>query len=297
MMSTTPQMDVFQQPAGETMRQIALYGKGGIGKSTVASHLSCTFAERGMKVLQMGCSPKNDSTYLLLPDFPPTILDVLAENDFMYDDLEPMDIITESPLQFPNGGKIYCAESGGPEPGVGCGGKGVVEAIDTIKKLNIFKELAIDVVIYDILGDVVCGGFSLPIRQGFAKETYVVTSGEFEALYQVANVSKAIKRFEIRAGSKLGGLIVNLRRVKNEQQMVTDFAEKIGTQIVGVIPYSQTIKQCGGDGETVFQCAPDSPEAQLYRDIGQKVFDNKHLVIPNTLEFEELYEWWLPYIN
>jgi nitrogenase iron protein NifH len=279
------------------MRQIALYGKGGIGKSTIASHLSCTFAERGMKVLQMGCSPKNDSTYLLLPDFPPTILDVLRENDFMYDDLEPMDIITESPLQFQNGGKIYCAESGGPEPGVGCGGKGVVEAIDTVKKLNIFKELGIDVVIYDILGDVVCGGFSLPIRQGFAKETYVVTSGEFEALYQVTNVSKAIKRFEIRAGSKLGGLIVNLRRIKNEKQMVTDFAKKIGTQIIGVLPYSQTVKQCGGDGETVFQGAPDSPEALLYRKIGRKVLDNKHLVIPNTLEFEELYDWWLPYIN
>ncbi len=279
------------------MRQIALYGKGGIGKSTVASHLSCTFAERGLKVLQMGCSPKNDSTYLLLPDFPPTILDVLSKNDFMYDDLEPSDIVTESPLRFPAGGTIYCAESGGPEPGVGCGGKGVVEAIETIKKLNILKALSIDVVIYDILGDVVCGGFSLPIRQGFAQETYVVTSGEFEALYQVANVSKAIKRFEVRAGSRLGGLIVNLRRVKNEQQMVADFAAKIGTQIIGVIPYSQTVKQCGGDGKTVFECAPDSLEAGIYRGIGQKVFDNTHLVIPNTIEFEELYEWWLPYIN
>jgi nitrogenase iron protein NifH len=222
---------------------------------------------------------------------------VLRKNDFMYDDLSPEDIIATSPLQFENGGRIYCAESGGPEPGVGCGGKGVVEAIDTMKKLSIFKALDIDVVIYDILGDVVCGGFSLPIRQGFAQETYVVTSGEFEALYQVSNVSKAIKRFDARAGSKLGGLIVNLRRVKNELQMVTDFAAKIGTQIVGVIPYSQTVKQCGGDGETVFQCAPDSPEANLYREIGQKVFDNKNLVIPNTLEFEELYDWWLPYIN
>ena len=279
------------------MRQIALYGKGGIGKSTVASHLSYSFAERGLKVLQMGCSPKNDSTYLLLPDFPPTILDVLSKNDFMYDDLEPDDIVTESPLQFGGGGKIYCAESGGPEPGVGCGGKGVIEAIDTIKKLGIFKALSIDVVIYDILGDVVCGGFSLPIRQGYAEETYLVTSGEFEALYQVANVSKAIKRFEMRGGSKLGGLIVNLRRVKNELQMVTDFAKKIGTQIIGVIPYSQTVKQCNGEGKTIFQHAPDAPEAQLYRDIGQKVFDNKHLIIPNTLEFEELYEWWLPYIN
>lgn len=278
------------------MRQIALYGKGGIGKSTVASHLSYTFAARGMKVLQVGCSPKNDSTYLLLPDFPPTILDVLRKNDFQYDDIEPNDIIAESPLDFPNSGKIYCAESGGPEPGVGCGGKGVVEAIETIIRLEIFKKLGIDVVIYDILGDVVCGGFSLPIRQGYAQETYVVTSGEFEALYQVTNVSKAIKRFEVRAGSKLGGLIVNIRRVKNEHEMVQDFARKLGTQIIGTIPYSQTIKECGGQGETVFRCAPDSPEAALYREIGQKVFENKNMVIPNTIEFEELYDWWLKYI-
>jgi len=278
------------------MRQIALYGKGGIGKSTAASHLSYTFAERGMKVLQVGCSPKNDSTYLLLPDFPPTILDVLRNNDFQYDDIEQEQIIAESPLVFPNGGKIYCAESGGPEPGVGCGGKGVIEAIETITRLNIFKKLTIDVVIYDVLGDVVCGGFSLPIRQGFARETYVVTSGEFEALYQVTNVSKAIKRFEVRSGSKLGGLIVNIRRVKNEQQMVQDFAQKIGTQIIGIIPYSQTIKECGGQGATVFQCAPGSDEATLYRNIGQKVFNNKDLVIPRTIEFEDLYDWWLKYI-
>jgi len=278
------------------MRQIALYGKGGIGKSTVASHLSHTFAERGMKVLQVGCSPKNDSTYLLLPDFPPTILDILRQRDFQYDDIEPADIIVESPLTFPNGGKIYCAESGGPEPGVGCGGKGVVEAIETLTRLDIFKTLAIDVVLYDILGVVVCGGFSLPIRQGFAQETYVVTSGEFEALYQVTNVAKAIKRFETRSGSKLGGIIVNLRRVKNEHQIVHDFAAKIGTHILGIIPYSQMVKECGGQGSTVFRGAPESAEAQIYRDIGQRVFENTDLVIPNTIEFEDLYAWWLHYI-
>lgn len=279
------------------MRQIALYGKGGIGKSTVASHLSYTFAEQGMKVLQVGCSPKNDSTHLLLPDFPMTILDVLRKNDFQYDEIEPDAIITKSPIDFPGGGKIYCAESGGPEPGVGCGGKGVVEAIETLTRLNVFKRLAIDVVVYDILGDVVCGGFSLPIRQGFAQETYVVTSGEFEALYQVTNVSKAIKRFETRSGSKLGGLIVNLRRVKNEQQMLQDFAAKIGTRIIGIIPYSQTVKECGGRGETVFRCAPDSPEAHLYREIGLRVLNNTEVTIPQTIEFEELYEWWLRYIT
>jgi len=279
------------------MRQIAIYGKGGIGKSTVASHLSYTLADQGLKVLQIGCSPKNDSTRQLLKDFPSTILDVLRKKEFDYDAVEMNEIVYESPLLFKNGGKVYCAESGGPEPGVGCGGKGVVEAIETLTRLNIFENLHCDVVIYDILGDVVCGGFSLPIRQGYAQETYVVASGELEALYQVTNVSKAIKRFEVRSGSKLGGLIINLRRVKNELKIVKDFADKIGTQIIGIIPYSQVVKECGGQGETVFRLAPDSEEANIYRKIGERVFNNKNLVVPKTIDFEDLYQWWLRYLE
>lgn len=278
------------------MRQIALYGKGGIGKSTVASHLSYTMAERGLKVLQVGCSPKNDSTNQLLATFPPTILDVLREKEYEYDELTLEEIITESPLPFEQGGKIYCAESGGPEPGVGCGGKGVVEAIETLTRLKVFEILSIDVVIYDILGDVVCGGFSMPIRKGYAQETYVITSGELEALYQVTNVSKAIRRFDKRSGSKLGGLIVNLRRMKNELAIVNDFADFIGSKIAGIIPYSQTVKECGGQGKTVFECAPDAEETAIYRKIGNDIFINKDLVIPNAINFKELYNWWLKYI-
>jgi nitrogenase iron protein NifH len=279
------------------MRQIALYGKGGIGKSTVASHLSYTIAERGLKVLQVGCSPKNDSTNQLLATFPPTILDVLREKEYEYDELELGEIVTESPLTFEQGGKIYCAESGGPEPGVGCGGKGVVEAIETLTRLKVFETLAIDVVIYDILGDVVCGGFSMPIRKGYAQETYVVTSGELEALYQVTNVSKALRRFEKRSGSKLGGLVVNLRRMKNELAIVNDFVDLIGSKIAGIIPYSQTIKECGGQGKTVFECSPDSEETAIYRKIGEDIFNNQTLVIPNEVNFKDLYSWWLKYIT
>ncbi|MFC1670373.1 AAA family ATPase [Spirochaetota bacterium] len=278
------------------MRQIAFYGKGGIGKSTVASHFSYAMANQGKKVLQVGCSPKNDSTNQLLPTFPPTILDVLRKYEYEYEEVQMEEIITESPIKFTNDGKVFCAESGGPEPGVGCGGKGVIEAIETLQKLDVYNELGLDIVVYDILGDVVCGGFSLPIRQGFAKETYVVTSGELEALYQVTNVSKAIKRFEKRSGSHLGGLIVNLRRMKRELDIVNDFAKLMGTKITGIIPYSQTVKECGGQGKTVFECAPDSEEVGIYKKIGDDILENKDLVIPNEVSFKELYDWWLPYI-
>lgn len=279
------------------MRQIAIYGKGGIGKSTVATHLTYSLAEKGLKVLQIGCSPKNDSTRYLLNVFPRTILDLLRTKNFDYDSIRSSEIVYESPHSFEKGGKIYCAESGGPEPGIGCGGKGVVEAIETLHRLNIFKNYSFDVVIYDILGDVVCGGFSLPIRQGYAQEIYIVTSGELEALYQVSNVSKAIKRFEARSGAKLGGLIINLRRVKKEIQIVTDFARMIGTQIIGIIPYSQIIKESGGIGTTVFVSAPASEEAKLYREIGDRILNNRDLAIPRNLDFKELYEWWLKYIE
>jgi nitrogenase iron protein NifH len=279
------------------MRQIAFYGKGGIGKSTIASHFSYSAAEKGLRVLQVGCSPKNDSTNQLLTDFPPTILDVLRTKEYDYDEVEMDEIITESPMKFESGGKIYCAESGGPEPGIGCGGKGVVEAIETLSHLKVFDELKVDVVLYDILGDVVCGGFSLPIRKGYAKETYVVTSGELESLYQVINVSKAIRRFDKRSGSKLGGLIVNLRRMKNELDIVNNFADLVGTKIIGIVPYSQTVKECGGEGQSVFEGAPDCEEISIYRKIADDILNNKNLVIPNTISFKELYDWWLPYIK
>ncbi len=279
------------------MRQIAIYGKGGIGKSTVAAHLSYSLAKKGHKVLQMGCSPKNDSTRPLLQSFCPTVIDVLGKHEFEYDEIEPGEIIFKSPLTFDHGGEIFCAESGGPEPGIGCGGKGVIEAIEALSRLEIVDEYNIDVIIYDILGDVVCGGFSLPIRKGYAEETYVVTSGELEALYQVTNVSKAIRRFKKRSGAKLGGIIVNLRRMKNEEQMVKDFAETIGTQVVGITPYSQLVKELGGQGKTVFEGAPDSDEATIYKEMADRITENKNFVLPKAMEFKELYEWWLQYID
>jgi len=280
------------------MKQIAIYGKGGIGKSTAATHLSYAIANQGKTVLQVGCDPQSDSTANLLTEFPKPILDVLAANDFEYEDISVLDILVQSKLPFDNGGSVFCTEAGGPEPGVGCGGKGVIEAIKTLQHLEVFAELQPSLVIYDILGDVVCGGFSQPIRDGFADEVYIVTSGELEALYQAVNVMGAVRRFSTRSGAKLGGLVVNLRGMKDEQQIVTDFAERLGTHVIAMIPFSQLIKECSGAAKTVFEEHPESLEAEEYRRLAATIMNGDcDLTIPGTMTFEELYEWWSGYVN
>ena len=280
------------------MKQIALYGKGSIGKSTIATHLSYAIADQGYRVFQMGCDPMSDSTHNLLTEYTKPILDVLTAKNFEYEDIEVADIVRRSPCRFDNGGSVYCAEAGGPEPGIGCGGKGVIEAINTLKRLEVLDELQPDIVIYDILGDVVCGGFSQPIRDGFAEETYLVTSGELEALYQAVNVMGAINRFAKRAGAKLGGLIVNLRGLEREEEIIKDFAARTGTRVLAMLPFSQLVKECGGEGKTVFEDHPDSAEAEQYRRLAQLVMAGHYEpTTPHPMSFEELYEWWCPYVS
>ena len=275
------------------MRQLAVYGKGGIGKSMVSSHISFGLANKGLKVIHVGCDPKHDSTRLLLMGkMPKTILDTLRKKNFDIQQVTRDEVIFESPMKAECGGRIYCAESGGPDPGLGCGGKGVIEAIETLQHLNAFKELDLDVVLYDVLGDVVCGGFSMPIRQGYAEETYIVTSGEIEGLFAASNICKAISRFTSRSGSKLGGIIGNLRELKNEEEILSRFAELIGTHVVGFIPYSEKIKECSGKGTTLFQLAPDSKECDAFRTLTENIWNNKEFSVPKSINFEELYAWW-----
>jgi nitrogenase iron protein NifH len=279
------------------MKQIAIYGKGSIGKSTIASHLAYAIANQGLRVFQMGCDPMADSTHNLMPGLAKPILEVLAKYDYELEDIELDDIVHKSPLPFENGGSVYCAEAGGPEPGIGCGGKGVIEAINTLTHLDVFDELKPDIVIYDILGDVVCGGFSQPLRDGFAKETYLVTSGELEALYQVTNVMGALERFSQRSGAKMGGLIVNLKGMDREEEIVNDFAEKVGTQVLGINPFSQLVKECSGRAQTVFENHADSAEANRYRRLGEAVMQNDTLTVPKSMSFETLYDWWGGYVH
>ncbi len=280
------------------MRQLAIYGKGGIGKSMVSSHITFGLADRGLRVLHVGCDPKHDSTRLLLRGkMPRTVLDTLRRKNFAVQSLSREEIMFASPLNSECPGTIYCAESGGPDPGLGCGGKGVIEAIEALQHLNVYKELNLDVVLYDVLGDVVCGGFSMPIRQGYAEETYIVSSGEIEVLFAASNICKAIAKFTGRSGAKLGGIIGNLRELKNEEEILLKFAEMIGTQIIGFIPYSERIKECSGKGLTLFQLYPDSPECAAFRTLTQNILNNQQFTVPKSLNFEELYRWWRAIVN
>jgi nitrogenase iron protein NifH len=275
------------------MRQLAIYGKGGIGKSMVSSHISFGLGDMGLKVMHVGCDPKHDSTRLLLRGkMPKTVLGTLRRNNFDLKAITRDEIVFASLLNNECRGKIYCAESGGPDPGLGCGGKGVIEAIEALQHLNVYKELELDVVLYDVLGDVVCGGFSMPIRQGYAEEIYIVSSGEIEVLFAASNICKAVSKFTGRSGAKLGGIIGNLRELKNEKEILEKFAAMMGTQVVGFVPYSEKIKECSGKGVTLYQLAPESKECDAFRTLTKNIWENKKLTVPGSINFEDLYAWW-----
>ncbi len=276
------------------MRQIAIYGKGGIGKSMVSSHISFALAKKGLKVLHVGCDPKHDSTRLLLKGMmPETILETLREKDFNIKAVSMNEVIFESAFKSECAGEIYCAESGGPDPGVGCGGKGVVEAIEALKHLNVFETLKLDAVLYDVLGDVVCGGFSMPIREGYAKEIYIVSSGEIEVLFAASNIFKAIRRFNPRSGAQLGGIIGNLRELKNEQTNTDGVCRALRHPGRGLYSLQRKDQGVLGQGGDPFPaCAGYTPECEAFRSLADRIWENTQFSVPRSMSFEELHRWW-----
>ena len=245
------------------MKKIAIYGKGGIGKSTTTSNLSAALSHLGYKVMQIGCDPKADSTKNLMKGkFIDTVLDVMNDKG---DDLELSDIVFEGY----NG--VLCVEAGGPTPGVGCAGRGIIAAFEKLEELDAFEVYKPDIVIYDVLGDVVCGGFSMPIRNGYAEEVYIVSSGEMMSLYAASNISSAIKNFRSRGYAELKGLILNSKNIENEISIVEKAVEEIETKIVHVIPRSGEIQVAENAGGTVFEFLEESEMKEVYIELANKI--------------------------
>jgi nitrogenase iron protein NifH len=268
------------------IRQIAIYGKGGIGKSTTTQNLTAGLVERGNKVMVVGCDPKADSTRLLLGGLAQrTVLDTLRESG---EDIELEDILKEGY------GGTRCVESGGPEPGVGCAGRGIITSIGLLERLGAYTD-DLDYVFYDVLGDVVCGGFAMPIREGKAKEIYIVASGEMMALYAANNISKGIARYAKQGGVRLGGIICNSRNVDRERELVAAFAKELGTQIIHFVPRDNEVQRAEIHKKTVIDHKPDAHQADEYRELARKIEENTQFVIPKPLTQERLEEILLEY--
>ena len=248
------------------MKKIAIYGKGGIGKSTTVSNVAVALAKEGYTVMQIGCDPKADSTLLLRgkgENFK-TVLDLIREkgNNFTLDE---MAVKGEC--------GVICVEAGGPTPGVGCAGRGIIAALDKLKEKGAYEIFKPDIVLYDVLGDVVCGGFSMPMRAGYADRIYIITSGENMAIHAAANIAMAVDNFKEKGYATLGGLILNRRDVKNEEEKVNELAGDFNTQVVGKLTRSETVLDAEELGKTVVEAFPDSSMAEEYRVLAKKLID------------------------
>ncbi|MDR2386187.1 MAG: nitrogenase iron protein [Deltaproteobacteria bacterium] len=264
------------------LKQIAIYGKGGIGKSTTTSNLSAALADMGYKVMQFGCDPKADSTNTLRDgSYIPTILDLLRERGRV----EAREAIFEGY----NG--IYCVEAGGPSPGVGCAGRVIITAVQLLKQQNIYEELELDYVIYDVLGDVVCGGFAVPIREGIAKHVFTVSSSDFMAIYAANNLFKGIQKYSNSGGALLGGVIANSVSGGYQKAIVDDFVSQTHTQVLQYVPRSITVTQSELSGKTTIEADPTSEQAKIYRALAKRVEAHELSTTPKPMDPHELREW------
>ena len=251
------------------MIKIAIYGKGGIGKSTVTSHLAAAFATLGKRVIQIGCDPKADSTINLLGGQPlRPVMNYLREED---EDPETLEEISRVGF-----GGILCIETGGPTPGLGCAGRGIIATFQLLEDLRLFETWKPDVVLYDVLGDVVCGGFAAPIREGYAEQVLIVTSGEKMALYAANNIASAVENFEDRSYARIRGIIPNHRNVVGEDEKVRDFADSRGLEIIGEIPRSDDITRYEDKGMTTIEGDPDLPVSRTFLELAQKLSVKKN---------------------
>ena len=248
------------------MLKVAIYGKGGIGKSTVTSNLAAAFASMGKKVIQIGCDPKADSTINLLGGEPlRPVMNYMREED---EEPETLEDISKEGF-----GGVLCIETGGPTPGLGCAGRGIIATFQLLEDLQLFETYKPDVVLYDVLGDVVCGGFSMPMRKGYADKVFIITSGENMAIHAGANIAMAVENFKNRGYASLGGIILNRRNVAREEEKVNELADDFQTQVVGTLSHSGLVTEAEEKKETVMECFPDSEMAEEYRKLAEAIYE------------------------
>ncbi|HIK44613.1 MAG TPA: nitrogenase iron protein [Leptolyngbyaceae cyanobacterium M65_K2018_010] len=264
------------------MRQIAFYGKGGIGKSTTSQNTLAAMAEKGQRIMIVGCDPKADSTRLMLHSKAQTTILHLAAERGAVEDLELDEVL----LTGYRG--VKCVESGGPEPGVGCAGRGIITAINFLEEEGAYEDL--DFVSYDVLGDVVCGGFAMPIREGKAQEIYIVVSGEMMAMYAANNIARGVLKYAHSGGVRLGGLICNSRNTDREIELIEALAAKLNTQMLHFVPRDNVVQHAELRRMTVNEYAPNSNQAQEYAQLADKIINNKNLTIPTPISMDELEE-------
>ena len=263
------------------LRQCAIYGKGGIGKSTTTQNLVAALAELGKKVMIVGCDPKADSTRLILHAKAQNTIMHLAAEAGSVEDLELEDVLKVGY------GDVKCVESGGPEPGVGCAGRGVITAINFLEEEGAYDE-DLDFVFYDVLGDVVCGGFAMPIRENKAQEIYIVCSGEMMAMYAASNIAKGIVKYANSGGVRLAGLICNSRQTAREDELIMELARQMGTQMIHFVPRDNVVQRAEIRRMTVIEYEPGAKQADEYRQLATKIVNNKNLVIPTPITMDEL---------